>query len=78
MTKGNAFWSVRMRSYLMDLGCDVCLSVVNGYTATTNAPSDTIAKKHCNDNSRVVNLIMGGLANPVFVKVMHCKSTKEI
>ena len=36
------------------------------------------AKKLCNDNSRVVNAILGGLANPIFVKVMHYKSTKEI
>jgi hypothetical protein len=78
--KGNdyAFWSIRMRSYLMALGCDVWLSVINGYTVPTTAPSDTTAKKLCNDNSRVVNAILGGLANNVFVKVMHCKSTKEI
>jgi hypothetical protein len=78
--KGNdyAFWSIRMKSYLMALGCDVWLSVVNGYTAPTTAPSDVAAKKLCNDNSRVVNAILGGLANPIFVKVMHCKSTKEI
>jgi hypothetical protein len=78
--KGNdyAFWSIRMKSYLMALGCDVWLSVVNGYTAPTTAPSDVAAKKLCNDNSRVVNAILGGLENPIFVKVMHCKSTKEI
>jgi hypothetical protein len=74
--KGNdyAFWIIRMKSYMMALGCDVSLSMVNGYTA----PSNVFAKKICNHNSRVVNAIMGGLANPIFVKVMHCKSTKEI
>jgi hypothetical protein len=72
-----AFWSIRMKIYLMALGCDVWLSLVNLYTATT-APSDVAAKKLCNDNSRVVNAILGGLANPIFVKVMHCKLAKEI
>jgi hypothetical protein len=73
--KGNdyAFWSIRMKIYLMALGCDVWLSVVNGYIAPTTAPSDDAAKKLCNDNSRVVNAILGGLANPIFVKVIHCK-----
>ena len=52
--------------------------MVNGYIAPTAAPSNVAAKKLCNDNSRVVNAILGGLANPIFVKVMHCKSTKEI
>jgi hypothetical protein len=73
-----AFWSIRMRSYLMELGCDVWLSVINGYDVPETAPSDTTAKKLYNDNSRVVNAILGGLTNNVFVKVMHCKSTKEI
>jgi uncharacterized lipoprotein YehR (DUF1307 family) len=78
--KGNdyAFWSIRMKSYLMALGCDVWKYVENGYTAPSTPPIDIVAKKLCNDNSRVVNVILGGLANPIFVKVMHCKSTKEI
>jgi hypothetical protein len=50
----------------------------NGYTALTTAPSDVVAKKLYNDNSRVVNVVMSGLENPIFVKVMHCKSTKDI
>jgi hypothetical protein len=74
--KGNdyEFWSIRMKSYLMDLVCDVWISVVNGYTAPTTAPSDVAAKKLCN---RVVNAILGGLKNLIFVKVMHCKSEME-
>jgi hypothetical protein len=77
--KGNdyAFWSIRMKIYLMALGCDVWLSVENGYTAPTIAPSDDTAKKLCNDNSRDVNAILGGLENPIFVKVMHCKSKRK-
>jgi hypothetical protein len=71
-----AFWSIRMEIYLTALGCDVWLSVVNVYTAPTTAPSDVAAKKLYNDNSRVLNAILGGLANLIFVKVMHCKSTK--
>jgi hypothetical protein len=62
----------------MALGCDVWQYMVNGYTTPTTPPSYVVAKKLCNDNSKVVNAILGGLANPIFVKVMHCKSTKEI
>jgi hypothetical protein len=76
--KGNycALWSIRMKIYMMALGCDVWLYVVNGYMAPTTAPSNVVAKKLYNDNSRVVNAILGGLENPIFVKVMHYKSTK--
>jgi hypothetical protein len=78
--KGNdyAFWSIRMRIYLMDLGCDVWLSMVNGYKEPPTTPSNDVATKLCTYNSRVLNAILGGLPNSIFVKVMHCKSTKEI
>jgi hypothetical protein len=73
-----SFWSIRMRSYLMELGCDVCLSLVNSYDVPEIAPSNKNAKKLYNDNSRDINEILVGLENNVFFKVMHCKSTKEI
>jgi hypothetical protein len=72
------FWSIRMKCYLMELGRDFWISMINGYDVPENAPSDTTTNKLCNDNSRDVNAILGGLTNTVFVKVMHSKSTKEI
>jgi hypothetical protein len=62
-----------MRRYLMALGCDVWISMIKGYDVLETTPSNTTTKKCCNDNSRVVNAIRGGLTNNVFVKVMHCK-----
>jgi hypothetical protein len=78
--KGNdyTFWSIRLRSYIMDLGFDVWLSVVNGYKEPSTAPSNVVVKKICNDNSRVVNANMGGFEKSIFVKVMHYKSKGEI
>jgi hypothetical protein len=75
--KGNdyALWSIRMTSYLMALGCDVWISMVNGYTTQNIIPLDVGAKRLCNDNSRGFNAILGGIEN-LFVKVMHCKSAK--
>jgi hypothetical protein len=72
-----AFWSVRMKSYLMSLGCDIWKSVEDGYTAPATTPTDTTGKKLCNDNARASNAILGGLSNPIFVKVMHCKSKNK-
>ena len=78
--KGNdyAFWSVRMKSYIMALGWDVWKTIESGYTSPSTPPNDTTTKKLCNENSRAINAILGGLTNPIFVKVMHCKSAKEI
>jgi len=78
MFKGDdyAFWSGRMKSYLMSLGCDIWKYVEYGYNALATTPTDTTGKNLCNENERETNGILGGLANPIFVKVMHCKSTK--
>jgi hypothetical protein len=67
-----------MKRYLLALGFDVWQSVENCYTAPATPPIDTVGKNICIDNSRVVNSVIGGLKNPIFVKVMHSKSTKEI
>jgi hypothetical protein len=72
------FWRIRMKSHLMALGFDIWKYVEDGYTAPSSPPTDVAAKKLCNDNSRVVNAILSGLSINVFVKVMHCKSTKEL
>jgi hypothetical protein len=60
--KGNdyEFWSIRLKIYLMALGCDVWLYVINGYTTPTSTPSNVASKKLCNDDSRDVNAILGG------------------
>jgi hypothetical protein len=63
---------------MLALGFDVWKSVVDGYTAPATPPIDIAGKNICNDNSRVVNVILGGLTNPLFVKVMHCNFSKEI
>ena len=64
-----------MISYLMALGCSIWKSVVTGYDIPSSPPSDTNEKKLSNDNARVVNAIIGGLTNSIFVK---CKTTKDI
>jgi hypothetical protein len=76
--KGNyyALWSVRIKGYTMSLGCDIWKYVEDGYTASTTSPIDTTGNKLCNANARATNAILGGLSNPIFVKVMHCKSAK--
>jgi hypothetical protein len=75
---GYSLWKIRMKSYMLALGFDVWQSVVDGYTMPTTPPTDTAGNKICNNNSRVVTAILGGLKNSTYVKVMHCKLAKEI
>jgi hypothetical protein len=76
--KGNdyALWSVRIKGCIMSLCCDIWQFVVDGYTAPATPPIETTGNNLCNENAKATNAILGGLDNPIFVKVIHCKSTK--
>ena len=76
--EGYALWKIRMKKFMLCLGFDIWKSVVDGYTAPATPTKDIGGKKICNDNSRVVNGMLTGLTNSICVKVMHCKSAKEI
>jgi hypothetical protein len=75
---GYSLWKIRMKRYMLALGFDVWKSVVDGYTVRATLRTDIAGKNICNDNSRAINVILGGLKIYIFVKVMHCKSAKEI
>jgi hypothetical protein len=62
----------------MALGFDIWESIVTGYTTPTTSPIDTVRKKSSENNAKAMNAILCGLSESEFVKVMHCKSTKEI
>ena len=54
--------------------------IVNTYDIPANPPTDVrgIEKKNYEDNTKAMNAILSGLTESVFVKVMHCETTKEI
>ncbi len=72
-----AFWKIRMRSHLMALGFGVWRSVVKGYDEASSESTNVDEKAYTND-AKALNAILNGLGNSVFVKVMHCKTSKEI
>ena len=53
--------------------------IVNTYDIPTNPPTtNSLERKHYEDNSKAMNVILSGLTKIVFVKVMHCETAKEI
>jgi hypothetical protein len=60
------------------IGFDVWQAVVDGYTTPTTPPTDKDGKKLSENNSRAKNVILNGLVDTVYVKVMHCDSAKDI
>jgi hypothetical protein len=67
-----------MKTYIQAHGFDVWQSVVDGYKIPTIPPTDKDEKNLEENNSEDKNVIMNGLVDSVYVKVMHCNSTKEI
>ena len=53
-------------------------SVVDGYKEPTVPSTNERAIKLRQNNSKATNALLNGLCDSVYVKVMHCNSTKEI
>jgi hypothetical protein len=73
-----AFWSKRIKTFLQAHGFDVWQSAVDGYAAPSTPPADKYGNKLSENNSKDKRTIISSLDDSVFVKVMHCKTTKDI
>ena len=51
---------------------------MNKYNVPATPPIDSNGKKLYEDNSKAMNAILSSLVETIFVKVMHCETTKEI
>ena len=63
----------------MDLSFEIWVAVKNGYTTPTISLVDVSRKKLSENNVYLaMNAILCGLGEYEFVKVINCKSTKDI
>ena len=72
-----AFWKVIMRTYIMSLGVDVWDVVHTGHVNPVVLASIN-DKVEFSFNAKAMNAIPSGLAEAVFVKVMHLEFVKEM
>jgi hypothetical protein len=70
-----AFWKVRMRTYLMDLGADIWDVVGTRYIKPVVLASKD-DKLEFIFNAKEMNAILNGLAKAEIVKVMHLQTAK--
>jgi hypothetical protein len=73
-----AFWTRKMKTYILAHGFEIWQLVVDGYKEPTVPPTSEKAMKLSQNNSKSTNALMNGLGNSVYTKVVHCKSTKDI
>jgi hypothetical protein len=72
-----SFWKIRMRTYLMALGADVWDVVETGYTKPVVLASKD-DKLEFSFNAKGMNVILNGLVEAEFVKVMHLDTAKAM
>ena len=73
-----AFWSRRMKTYIQAHEFEVWQSIVYGYKELGVPPTNDNGRKLSLNNSKSKNALLNGLGDSVYVKVMHCISSKEI
>ena len=56
-----ALWSNRLQTYVLALGVDVWLSIVNGYKTPKNPPTNLDEKKLCSCNYKARQNILNAL-----------------
>ena len=62
----------------MSFGVDFFSTVVTGYVVLDVLPSDTNKKKKYQNDAKAINAINETLSENELIKVMHCKSSKEV
>ena len=72
------FWKKRMSYYLMSLGPEVWHSVMDGYKAPANLPTDQDERRAYIANAKALNSITSGITDSEFTKVMNYDSAKEV
>jgi hypothetical protein len=73
-----ALWRRRMKMFMQSWGFHFWKEVVEGYTTPATPLTDSNGKKLSENNSKDKNAIPSGMASSIYVKVMHCDSTKDL
>lgn len=72
------FWKVSMEAYHMSLGVDVWSFVLVDYIVRETPPTNENDKNVYGNNEKEKSAILFGLNQYDLVKVIQCKSTKEV
>ena len=72
-----AYWSVRMRFHMMSLGWKVWAATETKHNIGNQYPTDTVELVEYEGNAKYLNVILSGLTNNVFTKVMQCTYSKQ-
>lgn len=72
------FWKVSMEAYRMSLGVDVWSFLLVDYIVRETPPTNENDKNVYGNNEKAKSAILFGLNQYDLVKVIQCKSTKEV
>ena len=72
-----AFWSIKMKNYLMSIGLDVWALVLQEYKVLKSIPSEAEDTKKLWEHAKALNTLQVGLSKKVLAKVLTCDSAKQ-
>ena len=67
-----------MKCHLMYIGWKVWVATEKEYKIAYNLPTNILELEQYEGNAKSLNSILSGLTNYVFVKVMRCKTSKQV
>ena len=73
-----AFWSIRMKNYLMSIGPDVWALVLQEYKVPKAIPSEAEDKNKFWEHAKALNTLQAGLSKKALAKVLTCDSAKQL
>ena len=73
-----AFWSIKMKNYLVSIGLDVQALVLQEYNIPKAIPSEAKDKKKFWEHAKALNTLQVGLSKNVLTKVLTCDSAKQL
>jgi hypothetical protein len=67
-----------VKTYIHAHGFEILKWLVDGYKEPAVSPTNERAIKIDQNNSKATNALLNGLCELVFIKFIHCNSSKEI
>ena len=73
-----AFWSIRMKSYLMSIELELQTIVEKGYDVPKVTPTEVEEKKKFWNYAKALNTLQARLEKKVLAKVLTCTNAKQL
>jgi hypothetical protein len=72
------FWRIRMKSYLISIGLEVCTLVEKGYDVPKSTPIEAEDRKTFWEHENTLNTLQVGLSKKILSNVLNYNNEKQL